>query len=144
MASEVLAELGLWASWAERKAELPEEGFYTLVMSSRWPEEGFYIHISPFARGIVRSVEECLSRGRARGPLGDFTARPGVRFKAVVVAEGAEALGGRLREAVFEHVRPRAIGGLPEGVYYVGREEPTEGIRRAYRALGLEPLTVEL
>ncbi len=142
MASEVLAELGLWASWAERKAELPEKGVYTLVMSSRWPKEGFYVHISTFARGIVRSVEECLSRGRAQGPLGDFTARPGVRFKAIVAAEGAEALGGRLREAVFEHVRPRAIGGLPEGIHYVGREEPTEGIRRAYRALGLEPLTI--
>ena len=142
MASEVLAELGLWASWAGRKARLPEKGFYTLVMSSRWPEEGFYVFTGPFAREIARSVEECLLRGRVQGPVGDFAARPGVRFKAVVVTEGPEAIEGHLRKAVSEHVRLRAIGGLPGGVYYVGREEPTGGIERAYRALGLEPITI--
>ncbi len=142
MASEVLAELGLWASWAGEKARLPEKGFFTLIMSSKWPEEGFYVHTGPFARELVRRVEECLLRGRVQGPLGDFTSRPGVRFRAVVVAEGPEAIGGQLRKAVSEHARLRAIGGLPEDIYYVGREEPTEGIERAYRVLGLEPLTV--
>ncbi|OYT52729.1 hypothetical protein B6U66_00960 [Candidatus Bathyarchaeota archaeon ex4484_135] len=143
MASEVLAELELWSSWAREKAKLPERGFYTLVMRSRWPEEGFYIYTGSSARtGLIRCVEECLSRGRASGPLGDFTARPGVRFKAIMAAEGPEALRNRLEKVISARVRPRALAGLPEDILYVGEEEPTEGIKGAYRVLGLEPFTI--
>jgi len=126
MASELEADLSIWPSWAEAKKRLPDRGSLTLLLWSGRLREGFYAYTTGSGRRrLAEVVEECLSRGRAPGPIGDFTARPGVRYVAVIASPSREA--------------DRALGG---GVSYLGPGDPLEDLVRAYRSLGPEPVVI--
>jgi len=126
IASELEADLSIWPPWAEAKKRLPDRGSSTLLLWSTGPREGFYAYTTGSGRRrLVEVVEESLSRGRAPGPIGDFTARPGVRYVAIIASTSEEA--------------NRALG---EGVSYLGPENPLEDLVRAYRSLGPEPVVI--